>query len=142
MGTKRWYLILTCSILLVTGAACHVSFTTANISSLKMGKDKSASQQTSNFATTDTIYAVADISNAPSAVKVKGRLVVEDVPGAKPGPIPELETTVNLSGSGQASFYFSPPPAGWPKGKYKMEVFMLNEDGEQKDQKSATFTVS
>ena len=90
MGTKRWYLRLAFSIVLVTAAACHVSFTTAHISSLKTGKDKSASQQTSTFATTDTIYAVAEISNAPSAVKVKGRLVVEDVPGAKTGPIPEL----------------------------------------------------
>jgi len=27
-------------------------------------------------------------------------------------------------------------------GKYKIEVIMMNEDGEQKDTKSATFTVS
>ena len=27
-------------------------------------------------------------------------------------------------------------------GKYKIEVTMMNEDGQQKDQKSATFTVS
>ena len=141
MRTKGWYLKLGFSLLLVT-AACHVSFTTANISSLKMGKDKSVTQESSNFTANDTIYAVATISNNPGSVKVKGRLVVEDIPGQKTGPIPGLETTVDLPSSGQASFYFSPPPAGWPKGKYKMEVFMLNEDGEQKDQKSATFTVS
>jgi hypothetical protein len=27
-------------------------------------------------------------------------------------------------------------------GKYKIEVTMMNEEGEQKDQKSASFTVS
>lgn len=142
MRTKGRYLRLGLSLLLVTAAACHFSFTTANISSLKTGKDKSVTQETSNFATTDTIYAVAHVSNAPGPVKVKGRLVAEEIPGQKPGPISGLETTVDLPGSGQATFYFSPPPAGWPKGKYKMEVFMLNEDGEQKDQKSTSFTVS
>jgi hypothetical protein len=49
---------------------------------------------------------------------------------------------VDLPGSGTATFTFTPPPAGWPKGKYKLEVVMLNENGEQKDQKTAEFSVS
>lgn len=142
MPSNKWYLTLGLALLLVTAPACQFSVTTANISSLKLSKDKSASQETSNFGPTDTVYAVATISNAPSAVKVKGRLVVEDVAGQQSGPIPGLETTVDLPGSGTATFTFSAPAAGWPKGKYKLEVFMLNSDGEQKDQKSASFTVS
>jgi len=51
------------------------------------------------------------------------------------------EDTVELPGSGTATFTFTPPASGFPAGKYKIEVAMLNEDGEQKDQKSATFTV-
>ncbi len=58
------------------------------------------------------------------------------------GPIPGLEDTVELGGSGTAIFTFSPPTSGWPKGKYKLEVLMLDEAGEQKDQKAASFTVS
>jgi hypothetical protein len=142
MRTKKWYLTLGLGLLLVSLPACHFSMSTANISSLKLGKDKSVGQESNSFGTNDTIYAVATISNAPGAVKVKGRLVVDDVPGQQSGPIPALETTVSLPGSGTATFTFSAPPAGWPKGKYKVEVLMLNEEGEQKDQKAGGLTVS
>ena len=67
---------------------------------------------------------------------------MEDVAGEKSGPIPGLETVVDLASSGTATFTFSPPPSGWPKGKYKMEALMLNENGEQKDQETASFTVN
>jgi hypothetical protein len=142
MRTTRWYLTLGLGLLLLADLACNFSISTANISSLKLGKDKSLSQETSSFTPGDTIYAAAVISNAPDKVKVKGYLVVEDIPGQQSGPIPGLESTVELPGSGSATFTFSPPTSGWPKGKYKMEVLMLNENGEQKDQKTAGFTVN
>jgi hypothetical protein len=75
-------------------------------------------------------------------VKVKGSLAADDVEGMPNGPIKGLETTLDLAGSGTATFTFTPPPDGWPKGKYKLDVIMLNEDGQQKDQKSTSFTVS
>jgi hypothetical protein len=116
--------------------------TTANISSLKLGTDKGVSKETTSFSTGDTIYGLAEVSNAPSKVKVKGSFIVDEVEGEKSGPVPSLDTTVDLPGSGTATFTYSPPPAGWPKGKYKLEVVMLNENGEQKDQKTISFTVS
>lgn len=142
MRITRWNLTIGLSLLLVSNLACNFSVTTANISSLKLGKDKTVSQETSSFSTGDTIYGVAVISNAPGKLKVKGRLVVEDVAGQQIGPIPGLETTLDLAGSGTATFTFSPPPAGWPKGKYKVEALMLDENGVQKDQKAASYTVS
>jgi hypothetical protein len=142
MQTRKLYLSLGLGILLVSAAACSFSVSTANLSSLKLSKDKSAAQETSSFAADDTIYGVAEVSNAPGKVKVKGRLIIDDVEGEQSGPIPGLEKTVDLAGSGTATFTFSPPPAGWPKGKYKVEVLMLNEGGEQKDQKTASFDVS
>lgn len=142
MRITRWNLTLGLCLLLVADLACNFSVSTANISSLKLGKDKSVSQEASSFSTGDTIYAAAVISNAPGNVKVKGRMVVEDVAGQQSGPIPGLETTVDLAGSGTATFTFSPPTAGWPKGKYKLEALMLNENGEQKDQETASFTVN
>ena len=122
--------------------ACNFNATTANLSSLKLSKDKSGSPEASGFAATDTVYSVAEVSNAPGKIKVKGRLAFEDVEGQQAGPVPGLEKTLDLPGSGTATFTFTPPPSGWPKGKYKVEVFMLTEGGEQKDQKSASFTVS
>jgi hypothetical protein len=120
--------------------ACN--FSTAHLSSLKVGKDRAVTQETNSFGPKDPFYAVATVSNAPGKTQVKGRLVVEDVPGEKPGPVPNLEKTLDLESSGSATFSFTPPPSGWPAGKYKIEVIMLNDKGEQKDQKSASFSVS
>ncbi|MFL6332932.1 MAG: hypothetical protein ACJ754_06255 [Pyrinomonadaceae bacterium] len=141
MRTARGGLLVSLGVLVFAAVACNFSASTANISDLKLGKDQTASQPTSTFAATDTIYAVATISNAPGAVKVKGRLAFEDVEGEQAGPIPGLEKTLDLPGSGTATYTFTPPSSGFPKGKYKIEVFMLNDAGEQKDQKSASFTV-
>jgi hypothetical protein len=142
MRTAKGGLAVSLGVLVFAALACNFSASTANISDLKLGKDQAASQQTSSFAATDTIYAVATISNAPGAVKVRGLLAIEDVEGENSGPIPGLEKTLDLPGSGTATYTFTPPSGGFPKGKYKVEVFMLNEAGEQKDQKSASFTVN
>jgi hypothetical protein len=139
MRTNSLNFALASGLLALAALAC--SATTANISSFKIGKDKEVSQETSTFGLNDPIYGVATISNVPGKVKVKGRLVVEDVPGQQTGPIPSLEKTLDLDGSGTATYTFTPPPDGWPKGKYKFEVILTNEGGEQKDQKSASFTV-
>ena len=142
MRNKRRDLALGLGLLIFVGLACNFSASTANISGLKLGKDQAVATETSTFASTDTIYAVATVANAPGAVKVRGRLVVSAVEGEESGPVPGLEKTLDLPGSGTATYTFSPPPSGWPKGKYKVEVVMLNENGEQKDQKSADFSVS
>lgn len=142
MRNKRWDLALGLGLLIFVGLACNFSASTANISGLKLGKDAAVSSETSSFAASDTVYAVATVSNAPGAVKVRGRLVVSAVEGEESGPVPGLEKTIDLPGSGTATYTFSPPPSGWPKGKYKVEVIMLNENGEQKDQKSADFSVA
>jgi hypothetical protein len=139
---KKKRLTLTSVLVLIGTLSVACSVSTANLSSLKVGKDQNVSQETNTFASADTVYAVATVANAPGKVKVKGQLAIEDVSGEKPGPIPGLEKTLELDGSGKATFTFSPPADGWPKGKYKIEVVMMNEQGEQKDQESATFTVS
>jgi hypothetical protein len=142
MRTHRINLALCLGLLALAALACNYSASTANLSSLKLGKDKDASQETSTFGANDTVYAVGTVSNAPGAVKVKGLLAIDSVEGEQAGPIPGLEKTLDLEGSGTATYTFSPPPSGWPKGKYKVEVTMLDDTGKPKDQKSATFTVN
>jgi hypothetical protein len=139
---KGWNLVLGLGLLLALALACKFGASTANISGLKIAKDKAATQEASSFGANDTIYAVAEVSNVPDKVKVKGRLSFEDVEGQPAGPVPGAETTLDLPGSGTATYTFTPPPSGWPKGKYKVDVMMLNEEGEQKDQKSTSFSVS
>ncbi|HSY48404.1 MAG TPA: hypothetical protein VLC46_06310 [Thermoanaerobaculia bacterium] len=123
---------------LLLASACN--FSTAHITGVKIGKDKAMTQQTTTFATTDTIYGAAEIGNA-GKTKEKIRLIVVDVAGQQPGPIAALDSAVDLDSSGTAEFNYSPPPAGWPAGKYKFEVSMMDENGVQKDQKTADFTV-
>jgi len=125
-------------LLLILAVACT---TETAIKSVKLGKDKDVTAETSAFATTDTVYVVAATSSA-GKVKVTGRLLIDEVEGQTKGPIPGLETTVDLASSGTANFTFSPPPAGWPKGKYTVEVVLTDDAGAQKDKKSANFTVS
>jgi len=137
MKTPRSMLAISLGLLVVLALACKFSASTANISGLKVGKDKAVSTESSSFGPHDTVYAVATISNSMDKVKVKGRLVPEDAPGEK-GP----EDTVELPSSGTATFTFTPPATGFPAGKYKIEIIMMNADGEQKDTKSASFTVS
>lgn len=126
--------------LLVAVLACN--FSTTNLSSLKLGKDKTVSAEASKFGPSDTVYAVATVANAPGKVKVKGVLNFEDVPGKTKGPIEGWEKTLELDGSGTATYTLSPPTDGWPKGTYKLDVTLTNESGRQKDQKSATFSIS
>jgi len=140
MSKSSFNFAIAIGLLLVVVLACSAS--TANLSSLKISKDKAASSETSSFGANDTVYAVGTVSNAPGKVKVKGQLAFEDVEGQKQGPIPGLEKTLELEGSGTATYTFTPPPDGWPKGKYKIEVILMDDSGAQKDTKSATFSVS
>lgn len=140
MRTSRLNFALASGLLAIAVLACSAS--TANLSNLKLSTDKSGSPEASTFSPTDTIYGVATVSNAPGKVKVKGRLVIDDVPGQQAGPVPGLEKTLELPGSGTATYTFTPPPQGWPKGKYKVETILMNEDGQEKDTKTASFSVS
>ncbi|HJQ33957.1 MAG TPA: hypothetical protein VJ866_17385 [Pyrinomonadaceae bacterium] len=142
MRTTRINLLLGLGLLVAFAVACNFSASTANISELKLGKGQGATPEATSFAASDTVYAVATVSNVPDKVKVRGVLSFEDVEGEQKGPIPGLEKTLDLPGSGTASYTFTPPPSGWPKGKYKIDVYLLDDGGQQKDTKSATFTVS
>jgi len=140
MTKSRLSFVIATGLLLAVVLACNVS--TANLSSVKISKDKTASSETSSFGPNDTVYAVGTVANAPGKVKVKGLLAFEDVEGQKQGPIPGLEKTLDLEGSGTATYTFTPPPDGWPKGKYKIDVILLDDAGAEKDKKSGTFSVS
>ncbi len=141
MKTLRRIIPVCVVSLLLAATACSFSVSTANLSSLYLGKDKEVSQQVAVFASTDVVYAAADVSNAPGPVKLKGILSVDKIEGQEPG-MKIVDTSLDLAASGRATFNFNPPTAGWPKGSYKIEVQMLDSEGKVKDQKTATFTVS
>jgi hypothetical protein len=132
-----------CALALVLVAVVACKAGPPAIKDLKVGKDKDVTSPANAFGAHDTVYAVANIDNPPSNGKVTGHLVIVDVPGQQAGPIPGLEATVALTGAlNQANFNFSAPTAGWPNGKYSIQVTLADASGAQKDQKSAEFTTS
>ena len=144
MRTNRWNLALALSVILVAALACNYSFTTANVSKLKLGKDKDAKTETDKFGPNDTVYGVATISNTSNKQKVKIRLLYDDVKGQDSGKLfPGTEASSVINGASDVPLNFTPPAGGWSNGRYKVEFTMYDEAGDkQVDQETATFTVS
>ena len=144
MQTNRWNLALALGVILVAALACNYSFTTANVSALKLGKDKDVKTETSSFGPKDAVYGVATISNTSDKHKVKIRLLYDDVKGQDSGKlVPGTEASNTSSGAGDIPLNFTPPDGGWANGRYKVEFTLSDEDGnKQIDQKTATFNVT
>ncbi|HEY6805422.1 MAG TPA: hypothetical protein VI306_17725 [Pyrinomonadaceae bacterium] len=141
MKSNKWSFVLAVGMFMAVILACNAS--TANISSLKLATDEGGKNETTSFKPGDTVYALAAISNNPGKVQAKFRVLYEDVKGEKAGSVVQgAEKTLDVDGSRPVSFWVTLPPTGFGNGKYKVEVLMLNDKGEQKDQKSATFDVS
>ena len=140
MGKVRRSTLLGLTLLLSFVAGCKVSCTTANVSSLKLSKDEKGTVQTKEFAPTDTVYAIATVSNNASKVTLKFSLFAEKVEGmAENSLVPDSEKSIEVPGNGDMPYHLH-WGGGWPAGRYRVEVAMLYS-GEQKDQKSDTFTV-
>ena len=147
MHSRRSGFGLSLCLIAAFALACKFNFSTANLSELKIGKNNDVTTEASSFGPIDTVYGKATVSNAPGKTKVKIRLLIDNlvdkIEGFKSGDlVPGMELTKELPGSGSVTFNFSPPSAGWPAGSYKVETTMMNEDGEKKDEKTATFNVT
>jgi hypothetical protein len=137
---KSLYGFIVVALVVMTGAwACNVS--TANISSLKTGKDKGITQAATTFKAGDTIYANAAVGNNPGKVAVKMYITVEDAPGMTKGStIPNSEVKLDLDGDGTAKYNF-PTFATSKGGKFNIVAEMMNDAGEKKDSKTVAVVV-
>jgi hypothetical protein len=141
MLRTRWNVLIGIIFVLALALACNWS--TANIGSLKISKDEAGKQETNKFGPGDKVYAVAEISNNPGKQSVKFKVMFDDVKGMKSGDVVQnAEKTLEVDGSNPAVFWITLPSSGFSNGRYKVDVTMSNENGEQKDQKSATFEVA
>jgi len=141
MRKNTWNVMLGLGMMLAFLLACNAS--TANIGSLKVSTDEEGKNEAKNFKPGDKIHAVAQIANNPGKVQAKFRLLFDDVEGQTAGTmVPGAEKTLEVDGSRPAIFWVTLPASGFENGRYKFEVSMLTESGEQKDQKTATFEVS
>jgi hypothetical protein len=125
-------------MLAVAFAACSAS--TAHIGSLKVGKDKDVTTETTTFGPHDSIYAKGDASNVGKVTMV-WHLIAENVKGQAPNTaIPSLDKSFDVDSDSTVNYDLSPNDAGWPAGTYKIVLTMM-EDGQQRDQKTAEITV-
>lgn len=143
MRINHWRLVLCLGFVLAAALslACSSSDSTESATSIRLSKEKSADKEVSTFAAHDTVYAVVVVSKGEKA-SVRGRLLVDNVPGQQAGPIPGLENTQEAPGSATFTFTFTPPPDGWPAGTYKVEATITTGDNQQQEQKTASFTVT
>ena len=141
MTTNKWNFILAFALIVAVILAC--SATTAHIGSLKVSTDEEGKNEKNSFKPGDKIYSIAQIANNPGKVKAQFRVSFDSVEGQKAGTLVEgAEKTLEVDGSRPAIFWITLPARGFHNGRYKVEVNMLTESGEQKDQKAATFDIS
>jgi hypothetical protein len=140
--TNKINSIIALGILILVSMACNFSFSTANLSDLKFGKDKDASAPTTTFKPEDEIYAVTAVNNTSGKNKVTFRLLFDEVEGAKSGALAyKVEKELEVDGSRPLWLNFS-VPGGMVPGTYKVEAVLTGEDGKQHDRKVSSFTVA
>ena len=86
----------------------------------EIGSDKRVTAPADSFAAKDTIYASVDTAGTGHA---KVRALWTFVKGEKTAKVDE--TTIEFESSGPATNEFHvAKPSGWPKGDYKVDVFL------------------
>jgi hypothetical protein len=88
-----------------------------------VGEDKKVTTPGDSFGVKDTIYASVDTQGVG---KAKIRALWSYVKGEKTAKVDE--TTIDLTATGPTvnEFHIS-KPSGWPKGDYKIEIFLNDE---------------
>lgn len=111
------------------------------INNFKLGKSEGIDTEARTFAPKESIFAVANVSNISGDSEVKGRMYIDEVAGQESGKM-ILEKALEMSMDGSVRYKFSPPPEGWPKGRYKIEVVLIDSNDQQKDRKVAKVNVA
>ena len=139
--TNKISSIFALGILILASMACNFSFSTANLSDVKFGKDKTASSAMTSFKPEDEIFAVSAINGSMGKTTVKFRVLFDKVEGEANGAVAyKIEKELPAAGNGAVSFNFS-LPGGFVPGAYKAEFVMIDEDGKELDRKTGNFTV-
>jgi hypothetical protein len=86
----------------------------------ELGPDKQVVAASETFGPKDTIYASVDTSGVG---KGKLRALWTYVRGEKTSKVDETTIDVDATGPAVSEFHVS-KPSGWPKGDYKVEVFL------------------
>ncbi len=127
MNKRLLMIFFAIGMLVLASIACDASASTANITSVVLTADNSATgAATTTFTPDQTFYAVVTLANAPDTTKVKAVWSTVDDSGTAT-QIAEKE----IVGSGSPIIFNASNSAGpWPAGKYRVEIF-LNDKSNQ-----------
>ena len=114
----------------VTPPAAQPASVPVAVSAVNLGKsvgpDKRVASETTQFASTDTIYASV-ATNGTGTGSLTARWTFQD------GQVVD-ETTQPISASGPATTEFHvAKPSGWPAGNYKVEISLNGAAAQSKD---------
>ncbi len=90
---------------------------------MKMGKNA-----TSTFSSSDVLYAVADLSNAPKGTRLDVKWIAVDAENVEPNFEFQNQTleTSEENYTGPIHFQLS-NAAPWPTGQYKVDLYLNDE---------------
>jgi hypothetical protein len=89
-----------------------------------IGADKRVTAATETFSPKDTIYASVETAGSGHA-KLRARWSF--VKGDKTARVDETALDLDAAGPAVNEFHIS-KPSGWPKGDYKVEIFLGDAD--------------
>lgn len=137
---------LALGLLLAFALACNFNVSTASITNARLSTQQSGDPQANNFKPRDTIFVVYDVRGTSGKMKATGQLIAENAEGLSQNE-KLAEVPIELPGDTTGNnFRFMPPQtsgaAGWPKGTYKVQLKLADEEGNARDEKNLSFTVS
>lgn len=122
MKINRMHLFLLTGILLIIGAACGFSASTAKISAANTARMVGSSyENTTTFEQDEAFYLLVTLANAPDDTVTKAVWIAANAEGlAKNTKMDEAEFE---SGEQEITFDLSNSSA-WPVGEYKVELYL------------------
>jgi hypothetical protein len=106
----------------LTTAPAPVSVSSVTLGT-SVGPDKRVTEPKEVFGVKDTIYASVDTGGTGHA---KLRALWSFVKGARTAKVDETVMEIDATGPAVSEFHVA-KPSGWPKGDYKLEIFLGDE---------------
>ena len=128
MKPNKLSILLAVIALIISTLACAVGGGEPTLDNVRTAKDEDGAQPANVFGSTETVYAVSDLSNGVKGNVILSRWYAVSIPDVDPNfLIDEVDITIEEdSFSGTIFFSFEPPEGGWPAGTYKVEILFNN----------------
>ncbi len=124
MNKRTLPIFLAMFVLLAASLACSIGGE-LSLSNARMAFDEDGAQPTSVFASSDAIYVVADLANAPVGTVVNSKWYYVSVEGVAPNTlIDEAAITIEEEGFTGTVHFFFPAGSDWPVGTYTVELYL------------------